>query len=91
MITGQNPGEYLWTASRAGTASTSASASASHPRLYEHRGELDTTHARVRQRPVAHPRKRTGLETGIDRGCVHSLALSDGSFIDLPKTGWRNR
>lgn len=24
-----------------------------HPRLYEHRGELDTTHARVRQRPAA--------------------------------------
>lgn len=35
--------------------------------------------------PLPIPRKRTGLETGIDRGCVHSLALSDGSFIDLPK------
>lgn len=35
--------------------------------------------------PLPIPRKRTGLETGIDRGCVHSLALADGSFIDLPK------
>ncbi|MFR0558226.1 RNA-guided endonuclease InsQ/TnpB family protein [Pseudoscardovia radai] len=27
----------------------------------------------------------TGGMVGIDRGCVHQLALSDGSFIDLPK------
>lgn len=35
--------------------------------------------------PLPIPRKRTGLETGVDRGCVHNLALSDGSFLDLPK------
>lgn len=35
--------------------------------------------------PLPIARKRTGSETGIDRGCVHNLALSDGSFLDLPK------
>lgn len=28
----------------------------------------------------------TGSMVGVDRGCKHQLALSDGTFIDLPKT-----
>lgn len=35
--------------------------------------------------PMPVERRRTGLETGVDRGCVHNLALSDGTMIDLPK------
>ena len=32
------------------------------------------------------PSPRTGnSEVGIDRGCVHTLALSDGTFMDMPK------
>ena len=33
------------------------------------------------------PLPRTGYgEVGIDRGCVHTLASSDGTFMDMPKT-----
>lgn len=35
--------------------------------------------------PLPISRRRTGMEVGVDRGCVHNLALSDGSFLDLPK------
>ena len=32
------------------------------------------------------PLPRTGSDIiGIDRGCVHTLALSDGTFMDMPK------
>jgi putative transposase len=34
--------------------------------------------------PLPSPRTRNG-EVGIDRGCVHTLALSDGTFMDMPK------
>lgn len=35
--------------------------------------------------PLPIQRGRTGRETGVDRGCVHNMALADGSFLDLPK------
>ena len=34
--------------------------------------------------PLPLPRTGDG-EVGIDRGCVHTLALSDGTFMDMPK------
>ena len=34
--------------------------------------------------PLPLPRTGSG-EVGIDRGCVHTLALSDGTFMDMPK------
>ena len=34
--------------------------------------------------PLPLPRTENG-EVGIDRGCVHTLALSDGTFMDMPK------
>ena len=34
--------------------------------------------------PLPLPRTGNG-EVGIDRGCVHTLALSDGTFMDIPK------
>ena len=30
-------------------------------------------------------RERTGAVVGLDRGCVHTLATSDNTFIDLPR------
>lgn len=35
--------------------------------------------------PLPVERTMTGAMTGIDRGVAHTLALSDGEFIDLPK------
>lgn len=35
--------------------------------------------------PLPIRRERTGRETGVDRGCVHNMALADGTFLDLPK------
>ena len=35
--------------------------------------------------PLPIKRERTGEMVGLDRGCVHTLATSDGRFIDLPK------
>ena len=34
--------------------------------------------------PLPLPRTGNG-KVGIDRGCVHTLALSDGTFMDMPK------
>ena len=34
--------------------------------------------------PLLLPRTGNG-EVGIDRGCVHTLALSDGTFMDMPR------
>ena len=34
--------------------------------------------------PLPSPRTGNG-EVGIDRGCVHTLALSDGTFMNMPK------
>ena len=34
--------------------------------------------------PLPSPRTGNG-EVGIDRGCVHTLVLSDGTFMDMPK------
>lgn len=34
--------------------------------------------------PLPLPRVGNGM-VGLDRGCVHTLALSDGTFIDMPK------
>ena len=34
--------------------------------------------------PLPSPRTGDG-RVGIDRGCVHTLALSDGTFMDMPK------
>ena len=34
--------------------------------------------------PLPLPRTGNGV-IGIDRGCVHTLALSDGTFMDMPK------
>lgn len=30
-------------------------------------------------------RNTTGMQVGIDRGCVHTLALSDGLMLDMPQ------
>lgn len=35
--------------------------------------------------PLPLERERTGAMVGLDRGCVHTLATSDGMFLDLPK------
>ena len=35
--------------------------------------------------PLPIKRERTGAVAGLDRGCVHTLATSDNTFIDLPK------
>lgn len=35
--------------------------------------------------PLPISRERTGAMVGLDRGCVHTLATSDNTFIDLPK------
>ena len=35
--------------------------------------------------PLPISRERTGAVAGLDRGCVHTLATSDNTFIDLPK------
>lgn len=35
--------------------------------------------------PLPSPRTGDGV-IGIDRGCVHTLALSDGTFMDMPKS-----
>lgn len=35
--------------------------------------------------PLPIGRERTGAMVGLDRGCVHTLATSDNTFIDLPK------
>ena len=34
--------------------------------------------------PLPSPRTGDGM-IGLDRGCVHTLALSDGTFMDMPK------
>lgn len=36
-------------------------------------------------------RNTTGKQTGIDRGCVHTLALSDGTMLDIPQPSERER
>ena len=35
--------------------------------------------------PLPIKRERTGTVVGLDRGCVHTLATSDNTFIDLPR------
>ena len=36
-------------------------------------------------------RNATGKQTGIDRGCVHTLALSNGTMLDMPQPSERER
>lgn len=36
-------------------------------------------------------RNATGRQTGIDRGCVHTLALSDGTMLDMPQPSEREK
>lgn len=36
-------------------------------------------------------RNTTGKQTGIDRGCVHTLALSNGTMLDMPQPSERER
>lgn len=36
-------------------------------------------------KPSPIQRNATGRQTGIDRGCVHTLALSDGTMLDMPQ------
>ncbi len=35
--------------------------------------------------PLPLDRTPTGVAVGVDRGCVHTLALSDGAFLDMPQ------
>ena len=35
--------------------------------------------------PLPIQRERTGVMVGLDRGCIHTLATSDDTFIDLPR------
>lgn len=35
--------------------------------------------------PLPIRRERTGAMVGLDRGCVHTLAMSNNRFLDLPK------
>lgn len=47
---------------------------------------VDWTHKTLVFVNIPLPLPRTGNgEVGIDRGCVHTLALSDGTFMDMPK------
>ena len=47
---------------------------------------VDWTHRNLVFVNMPLPLPRTGSgEVGIDRGCVHTLALSDGTFMDMPK------
>ncbi len=41
--------------------------------------------------PTPIPRTPTGQDIGIDRGAVHTLALSDGSMLDMPQPSTRER
>ena len=36
-------------------------------------------------------RNATGKQTGIDRGCVHTLTLSDGTMLDMPQPSEREK
>lgn len=36
-------------------------------------------------------RNATGKQTGIDRGCVHTLALSNGTMLDMPQPSEREK
>lgn len=40
--------------------------------------------------PLPIEREKTGAMIGIDRGVAHTLAMSDGEFIDLPKAKLRH-
>ena len=40
--------------------------------------------------PLPIEREKTGAMIGVDRGVVHTLAMSDGEFIDLPKAKLRH-
>ena len=47
---------------------------------------VDWTHKSLTFTNMPLPLPRTGNgEVGIDRGCVHTLALSDGAFMNMPK------
>ena len=47
---------------------------------------VDWTHRTLVFVNMPLPSSRTGDgKVGIDRGCVHTLALSDGTFMDMPK------
>ncbi len=47
---------------------------------------VDWTHKSLTFTNMPQPLPRTGNgEVGIDRGCVHTLASSDGIFMDMPK------
>ena len=47
---------------------------------------VDWTHKSLTFTNMPLPSPRTGDgKVGIDRGCVHTLALSDGTFMDMPK------
>lgn len=47
---------------------------------------VDWTHRSLVFVNTTLPLPRTGNgKVGIDRGCVHTLALSDGTFMDMPK------
>lgn len=41
--------------------------------------------------PLPIQRDDTGARAGIDRGCVHTLALSDGTMLDMPQPSERER
>lgn len=42
-------------------------------------------------KPSPIQRNATGRQTGIDRGCVHTLALSNGTMLDMPQPSERER
>ena len=47
---------------------------------------VDWTHKSLTFTNMPLPLPRTGNgEVGLDRGCVHTLASSDGTFMDMPK------
>ncbi len=41
--------------------------------------------------PLPVQRKHAGLQVGIDRGCAHTLALSDGTMLDMPQPSEREK
>ncbi len=41
--------------------------------------------------PLPIDRTATGKSIGVDRGCVHTLALSNGTFLDMPQPSAKQR
>lgn len=86
VITGQNPGEYRLDGQPC-RYSIHIRVRVSQPiRDYTSIGVNWTRRTLVFVNdPLPIGRERTGAMVGLDRGCAHTLATSDGLFLDIPQ------